>query len=270
MSHPYLTARRLADLERTLAPRERAIIETLDRLRVATTEQIKRLHFADLTPQSASRETPRLLARLAERRVVVKLDRQVGGVRAGSRAAVWALDLAGQRLASACGPAGGRRTRRPWTPSLAFMAHRLAISECYVSLTERCRAGAGELLAFDAEPLAWRRYVSPYGGTFVLKPDAFTRVGVGRFEYGAFVEIDRATESRATIARKLLSYRRFWESGREQQRRGYFPRVVFSVPDEARRTLVANVFDEQPNESRALWRVVVSGELTAALIGGEG
>lgn len=269
MTRAYLTAKRLAVLEQRLTPRERALIETLDRLRVATTDQLKRLHFTDLTPYSASREAPRLLARLADRRIVVKLERQLGGVRAGSKAAVWSLDLAGQRLASACGPAGGRQLRRPWTPSLAFLAHRLEVSECFVSLTERCRTGAVELLDFDAEPLSWRRYVSAYGGTSTLKPDAFVRLGVGDFERGAFIEIDRATEARSTLAGKLRAYRQFWETGREQARRGYFPKVAFAVPDDARKAVLVDVFAAQPEETWPLWQVVLADELPTVLIGGK-
>jgi hypothetical protein len=188
--------------------------------------------------------------------------------RVGSRAAVWALDLAGQRLASACGPAGGRALRRPWAPNLSFLAHRLAVSECFVSLTERCRAGAGDLLDFDAEPLCWRRYSSAYGSTIILKPDAFTRIGVGEFERGAFIEVDRATEARSTMVRKLRAYRQFWETGREQQRRGYFPRVVFAVPDAARKKVLTDLCAAQPEESQPLWQVVLSKDLTDALVGG--
>lgn len=140
MTRRYVTAKRLAHLEETLAPREKAIISTLDRLRVATTEQLRRIHFHDLTPRSAARQTPALLASLAARQVVVRLERQVGGVRAGSRAAVWSLDVAGQKLASACGPAGGRKPRRPWTPSLSFLAHRLAVSDCFAGLMEQHQA----------------------------------------------------------------------------------------------------------------------------------
>jgi hypothetical protein len=267
MSRPYLTAKRLALLERTLTPRDRAIIESLDRLRVATTEQLKRLHFADLTERSAARQAPKALNRLAERNLVTKLERQLGGVRSGSRAAVWSLDVAGQRLAAACGPAGGRLTRRPWTPSLAFLAHRLAVSECFVSLTERCRAGDARLLEFDTEPLSWRRYASPYGGTSTLKPDAFCRIAVGDFERGTFVEIDRATESPSTITAKLRAYRQYWETGREQERRGYFPRVTFAVPNEDRKAVLVDLFAAQPEESRPLWQVVIADELTDALIG---
>jgi hypothetical protein len=268
MRRSYLTAKRLALLEQTLTPRDTVIIESLDRLRVATTEHLKRLHFADRTAHSAARQAPKALARLAELRIVTKLERQLGGARAGSKAAIWSLDVAGQRLASACGPAGGRLLRRPWTPSLAFLAHRLAVSECFVSLTERTRDGACDVLDFDAEPFSWRRYASAYGGTSTLKPDAFVRIGVGEYERGAFVEIDRATEARSTITGKLRAYRQFWETGREQSRRGYFPRVVFAVPTEERKAVLVDLCAVQPDESWPLWQIVLSADLTDALIGG--
>jgi len=264
----YATKKRVAHLEETLTPRERAIIDTLDRLRVATTEQLRRVHFSDLTAHSAARQAPALLASLAARQVVVKLDRQVGGVRAGSKAAVWSLDTAGQRLASSCGPAGGRHRKRPWTPSLAFLAHRLAVSDAFVGLAEREQAGAVDVLDFDAEPLSWRRFLTSHGVTAYLKPDAYVRLGLGRIERAAFVEIDRATESRATLTVKLRAYRQYWDTGREQERRGYFPRVVFAVPSEDRKAVVADLFDRQPDESRPLWQVVLAADLTDALIGG--
>jgi hypothetical protein len=267
MTRRYVTAKRLAHLERSIGPREREIIDTLDRLRVATTEQLRRLHFADHTHYSAARMAPKLLARMEAAQIITKLERQVGGVRAGSRAAVWSLDLAGQRLAAVCGPAGGRRVRRPWTPSLGFLDHRLAVSACFVDLTERCRTGAAELLDFEAEPLSWRRYASPHGGTDTLKPDAFARLAVGDFERGSFVEIDRATEARGTLVDKLRAYRRYWEAGREQDRRGYFPRVVFAVPSEKRKALLLDLFDSQPEETRPLWHVVLTTDLPATLIG---
>jgi hypothetical protein len=265
----YATRKRIAHLERTLTPRERAIIDTLDRLRVATTEQLRRIHFADLTARSAARQAPALLASLASRQVVVKLERQVGGVRAGSKAAVWSLDTAGQRLASSCGPAGGRDRKRPWTPSLSFLAHRLAVSEVFAGLREREQAGAVEILDFDAEPLSWRRFTSAHGGTAYLKPDAFARLGIGKIERAAFVEIDRDTESRSTLAVKLRAYRQYWETGREQERRGYFPRVVFAVPCEERKAVLVDLFANQPTETWPLWQVVLAGDLTDALIGGK-
>ena len=146
-------------------PESKAIIVTLDRLRVATTEQLRRVVFHDLAPGSAARTAPAALASLAARQVVTKLERQVGGVRAGSRAAVWSLDA--RRTAACLGLRSRRRPdrRKPWTPSLAFLAHRLAVSECFVCLTEADRAGTADLLDFDAEPLCWRRFASSFGGT---------------------------------------------------------------------------------------------------------
>lgn len=267
MRQSYVTAKRLAELERQLAPRDREIVKTLDRLRVATTGQLARLHFDELTPRSAARQAPQALKRLADRRIATRLERQIGGLRAGSKATVWSLDLAGQRLASVCGPAGGRTCRRPWTPSLSFLAHRLAVSECYVVLVERCRAGQTELLDFDAEPYCWRRYAAPHGALATLKPDAFVRLGTGDFERGAFVEVDRATEASSTLTRKLTAYRHFWESGREQERRGYFPEVVVSVPTEARKAVMVGVCGAQPEEAWSLFRVVLAPDLPDALLG---
>jgi hypothetical protein len=266
----YATKKRIAHLEETLTPRERAIIDTLDRLRVATTEQLRRIHFSDLTSRSAARQAPALLASLAARQVVVKLERRVGGVRAGSRAAVWSLDATGQRLAaSACGPAGGYHRRRPWSVSLNFLSHRLAVSEVFARLSEREQAGAVEVLDFDAEPLCWRRFVSAHGGTSYLKPDSFIRLGVGEVERAAFVEIDRDTESRGTLGVKLRAYRQYWETGREQNRRDYFPRVVFAVPSEERKMVLVDLFADQPEETWPLWQVTLAGDLVDTLIGGK-
>ena len=260
----YVTAERLDRVERTLSPRDRAILDSLDRLRVATTVQLRRLHFADLTTASAARQAPRTLRRLEGLKLVACLERQLGGARAGSAAAIWSLDRAGQRLASAAGPAGGLRTRRPWTPGLPFLAHRLSITECAVSLTEAARAGRCELLDYEAEPLSWRRYAAPYGGWAQLKPDAFARLAVGDYERGAFVEIDRATEAGSTISRKLAAFRRYWQAGREQTRRGYFPLVVFSVPNEARKATLVDLVGRQPADTWPLYRIVLAPDLTGA------
>lgn len=265
----YVTARRVAQLAATLSPRDRAIVETLDRFRVATTKQLARLHFGELTAASAARQAPRTLRRLEALRVVLKLERQVGGVRAGSAAAVWALDAAGQRLASGCGPAGGSSPRRPWTPGLPFLAHRLAVTECYVALIEATSTGQADLLEFTAEPLCWRRFPSPHGGLLWLKPDAFVRVQAGDYERGAFIELDRATESIPTLGRKLALYRRYWESGREHVRRGYFPRVVLAVPTESRRAAGVALCATLPAEARPLFRVVLHDDLPGSLLRGD-
>jgi len=250
-----ITEARVAQLEEELAPRDLALVETLDRVRLATTAQLERLHFTDGTSLANARQCRRTLARLISLHVLTRLDRRVGGVRAGSAGHIYALDIAGQRLASACGPAGGIRIRRPWTPSSPFVRHALAVTELYIQLREAEQANSLDILDFWAEPLCWRRFTGIGGGQVALKPDAFVRVGLGKYEHASFVEVDRATQSGPTIARKLTLYRRYWQTGKEQERLGVFPKVVVLVPSEARKEVLVEVCGAQPAEAWPLFQV---------------
>lgn len=269
MTRERVTNARVERLTAELPERDLALVRTLDRIRVATPNQLKRLHFTDGTPAANARQVWRRLRALTALGVVCVLERRIGGGRGGSSQAVFALDTAGQRLASACGPAGGRRLRRPWTPGNQFLAHSLAVTELYVELRERERAGQGELLAFDAEPLCWRRFTGVGGATVWLKPDAFIRWGRGQLEHLSFVEVDRATASAPTVARKLACYRRFWQTGRDQERFGAFPRVVLLTPTERRRAALAAAVRRQPADARSLYRVALYGDAMRLLSGGE-
>ena len=235
---------RPAEIERQLAPRDRLVVDTLDRVRLATTVQLHRL--LTLSEPTTLRRTQAALARLARARVIVRLDRRVGGVRAGSAGSVYALDTLGQRLASGCGPAGGRRRRRPWTPGLLFVTHQLAVAELFVRLREAQQTGALSILDFDAEPLCWRTFTGAAGARTILRPDAFVRLGIGDFQDVYFIEVDQGTQSLPAIARKLVMYRRCYVAGREQQRFGAFPEVLFLAPDPARRDALASLIAGQP------------------------
>lgn len=246
----------VAALAERLTPTEQAVIETLDRVRLATAPQLERLHFAgEGSPHTVARRTRRTLTRLVRLRILARLNRRIGGVKAGSAGYVYALDVAGQRLASACGPAGGLRLRRPWTPGGPFIGHALAVTELYVRLREAERAGLLELLAFDAEPQCWRRFVGVGGAGVTLKPDGFVRLGVGEYERFYFIEVDRATQSGPTIARKLAVYRRYFQTGREQERFGVFPKVLLLVPSETRKSALVDVAARQPAASWPLWQI---------------
>lgn len=268
MSRQRVTQARVGALERQLTACDRDVVATLDRVRVATGRQLQRLHVTDGTPASNLRRMQKRLARLAHLRVLARLERQVGGMRAGSAGYVYSLDVAGQRLASACGPAGGMRLRRPWTPGAAFLDHALGISELYVGLCEAARAGRLEVLAFDAEPLCWRTFAGLGGGRGWLKPDAFVRVGLGEFEDSYFIERDQATESGPTIARKLRSYQRYFDTGREQERHGVFPRVLFLAPGEARKSALVDLAAAQPPGSWPLFQIACADEAPRIFAGG--
>lgn len=264
-----ITEAYVARLTETLSERDLAVIETLDRVRVATAGQLQRLHFADGTPRANARQAQRRLRRLLDVRALTALDRAVGGPDGGSAQAVYALDVAGQRLASACGPAGGARIRRPWTPGVPFLRHALAVTELFVALREQAEAGYGELIAFDAEPACWRHFRGAGGARVVLKPDAYVRWAGRSYEYAHFVEVDRATASVPTVGRKLTLYRRYWQTGREQERFGLFPKVLVLTPNEPRREAIAEAAARQPVDAWPLFQIAPYAD-GVRLLTGEG
>jgi len=260
MSGAYVTSRRLDELVRSLSERELAVIGTLDRVRVATGRQLERSCFPDVT----RRQTRSVLTSLADRRLLARLPRVVGGVRAGSGGYVYTLDVAGQRLVR---PDQVRR-HRPWPIGMSFLAHSLAVSELFVRLVEAERAGRLRLVSFVTEPACWRSFHGPGGVRTVLKPDAALVARLGRFEDWWFVEVDRGTESRPTLARKFDLYRAFWQSGMEQARIGVFPRVLWLVPDEQRRAALVEIVGRQPGEAWTLFVVTTETQAVDCLLEG--
>lgn len=256
-----LTPNRIWQLSYGLSPRALAVIATLFKVRVASVRQLERAHFPD-QPRTARR----VLAELTERRIVARLRRRVGGVRAGSAGHVYGLDVVGQYLGKQGGPAGGSRLRRPWTPGSRFLDHALGIAEVYVQLVEQERAGAFDLMAFQGEPECWRSF-SRMGAPLILKPDAFVRLGYPKEEAWFFIEVDRNTESTRTLAAKAEMYRAYWNSGQEQDRHGVFPRVLWIVPDAARKCELQETLRriEQGDE---LFAIATADQLATAVMNG--
>lgn len=266
---PRSAPSRLWRLEAQLTEREWSILITLAKLRMACTRQIERLHFTDGSPLSNARHARRVLSKLADLRLVSRLERRVGGVRAGSAGYVWSLGVAGQHLLTRRGPAGGSKSQTPWTPSRAFLAHRLSISELYVELVEAEWRGELELVRFDAEPTAWRFFTGAQGVPASLKPDAYVQVGLGEYLDSYFVEVDLATESPQVIGRKATAYRSYWQTGREQAAsEGVFPVVLFLVPTGARASVITDVVRRQPADVQALFRVGVRTDAMQLLSSG--
>jgi hypothetical protein len=264
MTTTSVTTKQLLRLRRDLTDRDWQIMATLARVRVATGDQLERLHFADVTRRRAKQR----LSVLARRRVVGRMSRVVGGVRAGSRGHVYALDAAGQRLVSL---SYGGRPRRPWPVGTPYLAHALAISEVYVQLVLAERTGALRLGRFVGEPGAWRTFYGVGGARATLKPDAYVVLQLGGYEDHWFLEVDRGTESAATLARKAKVYREYWRTGTEQvHNNGLFPRVLWLVPDEARAEVLRAVFRRQPADIAEIFDVVVQGKELAWLLRGAG
>lgn len=264
----YATQRAVAELAQNLQPRDHEIVRSLLTTRVATQRQLQRLHFVSGTPLSNARQCRRTLERLTELRVTARLDRRIGGARGGSSGFVYSLDVAGQRLSALASSGNGRRRIRPWTPSQAFLAHALAVTELRVRLVELEREGRLELLEFAGEPAAWRYFFGRGGGRLALKPDAYVRIGRAGYEFFYFVEVDRGTSSKDSLRRKLDLYRQYWVSGREQARHGVFPLVLYLVPDEARKAILVDVVASQPTDAWELFQVGLLDDL-GKVMGGD-
>lgn len=251
-----VTASRVAELTGRLDTTDLAIIEILARVRVATGAQLHRV--LNEPAADRARQLRRRLARLSEKRLVIRLERQIGGVKAGSSGFVYALDVAGQRLAGLGGPAGGTRLRRPWTPGPMFLRHSLAITDCYVELVMASRDSDAELVSFATEPHCWRDFIGRHGQRTWCKPDAHVTVGLGEYELTSVIEVDLGTEGTTALARKFDRYIDLYQSGTEQRRSGVFPRVIWLAESDARVEMITEV---AARLDPTMWQLFVVGRL---------
>lgn len=250
-----LTRNRIWQLSYGLNERDLALVKTLAVVKVASVAQLERLHF-----EAQTRTCRRVLQNLAERRVVARLGRTVGGVRAGSSGHVYALDVVGQSLAADVQPTPPGRLRRPWTPGARFLDHALAVTDVYVSLMGLSARGAVEPMVFEMEPECWREF-APLGAPVTLKPDAFMRIGYRAGEDSYFVEVDRRTESLRTIEAKAAVYWSYFVSGEEQERHGVFPRVLWTVPNPQRQQDLQAFLKAGKTEAPRLHEVILQSEV---------
>ena len=268
-----VSAAGLLRLDSDLGEGERAAVEIVAKLRLVSHAQLAAL-LAPAHPQasaaSTARTVRRTLARLTGLGVLARLERRVGGVRAGSAGFVYYLGPVGQRLMAYWEGRGLIRGRFRPEPGGRYVRHRLAVSELYVQLRRADRAGELDLLAFEAEPDCWRRSLDGFGSSVLLKPDAFVLVGIGAYEDRCFVEVDLGTESRSVIASKVRAYLDYFHSGIEQTQHGVFPRVVLLTNTELRRAALVDVVTRLPAEHWALFTVATLDRALEILSGQAG
>jgi len=226
--------RKLDRLRGELTPRQHALLRSLSELHFVTTRQLERLHFQDggLTPLSATRTATRTLEHLHRAGLADRLDRRIGGSRAGSASFVWHLSPAGARLLDL--PTRKHR----YEPGLSHLAHVLEVADIVVRVHECCRTDAVELLRVEAEPTCWRRYLTPQGHQRWLKPDLAVILGVGAQARHWFLEVDRATEDIPRLQRKMGHYLAAWNDGGIEAAVGVFPGVLWIVPNSDRRRAI--------------------------------
>ena len=248
----------------SLSDRDLLVLMALGKLRLLTGAQVQRLCVADGSPRTQARRTRALLQKLTERKLIVRLDRRIGGERAGSAGYVYGLSGRGQAAIEIGGVYGGRR-RRVWETKPAFLDHVLAVADIYVGLVEGAKTNAFELLAFDAEPAAWRTFPGRSGEAVRLKPDAYVQLGIGDFEHSSFIEVDLATESLTTIHRKCMTYIGYLRSGIEQAAEGVFPSVAWLTTTEHRASRIASVLKRLPAEAQRVFGVSLLSKATQTL-----
>lgn len=263
MSRQVTGRRSLEAIRDSLSERDSAVLASVARYRLLGARHIERLHFADhATPLAGARICRRVLERLHELRVLTRLERRVGGVRAGSASYVYAVGPVGARLIYGD---GGRR--RQLEPGERYVRHTLAMSGIAVDLIAAARPGAFEVLSVSPEPECWRSFTGGHGSVETLKPDLHVVTATAAHEFHWFVEVDLATESAAAVVRKCRTYEAYWRSGHEEARAGLFPSVVWLVPTERRQASLRAAIQASGVE-QGLFSVSLIDDATAVLAGG--
>lgn len=247
-------------LANRLSERDWQVAIAVNRLRVASGEQIERLCFVDVREGRSRIVTrSRVLARLVAWRVLVPLTRRIGGARRGSSAQLYALDTAGSRLLAQDQLAQGERVRvrRPGTPGERTLRHMAAVGELYVTLVELARTSGFGVSEFVTEPGCY--WPNGLGGW--LKPDAYAVLARGRVLDYWWIEHDEATESLPTIRRKIQTYLDFWRRG-QRGPSDVVPRVLVSTITKQRRDAIGAVVRRLPG-AEELVTVVESANAAA-------
>jgi hypothetical protein len=272
MSCPRVSRGQLEEVRAKLSKRDLEILTSLAASRFLTSNQIRRLYFADhATNAAAIRSSNRALARLADLELICHLDRRVGGVRAGSGSNVWSLTETGGRLLHHGGVSNLLPKRlRTHEPTATFLEHTLAVAEVCLRLTEAARGGDFTILELQREPDCWRAYTGRDGGVATLKPDLALVTACGDFEDHWFLEVDRDTEPPSRIVRACLRYEAYRGTDSEQKRLGVFPAVIWVVPHPKRAAALKTHLSKTPGVSRSVFEVVAIDDLPSLVRAGFG
>ncbi|HEY3684248.1 MAG TPA: replication-relaxation family protein [Streptosporangiaceae bacterium] len=262
-----MRARDVTSLLERLSERDLAVLESLRTYRLLTTALVRRLHFAHghATIGAASGATMRVLTRLEQHRLIARLGRRIGGVRAGSSGITWQFASTGERLLRTLH--GETKRRRYVEPSAAFVNHTLAVAELAVQLQELHGVGTIELLRLETEPRCWRSFVGSHGSRQWLKPDLYAVTASGDYEDHWFTEADLATEHLPDVVRKAEVYQRYAATGAYQAEQGVFPAVVWVVPSEKRQRALEEALAKEKSVQTELFQVTTAanfpGHITA-------
>lgn len=227
--------------------------------------QVARLVFAGVESSASFDRTPRrVLHRLFKAKTITRLDRTIGGKQSGSKPYVYQLTKIGYRRIRSLHPASIKVP--PSAPSRLFIEHTIAIAEIGVRLIEAQRAEQLKILSLETEPLCWRTYMTLYGDVRVLKPDLFVALSAGDYDIFAFIEVDRGTESLATVLKKCVQYQEYMSSGSEQVKHGLFPYIVWSAHTNTRAQAIKKAIVGDARLNNSLFMVATADTIIASLL----
>ncbi|MHB9149803.1 MAG: replication-relaxation family protein [Thermoleophilia bacterium] len=242
--------------------RELSVLGSVDTYRYLTARQIETLYFSQhASTLTGARTCRRVLERLTRVGVLHRLDRRIGGLRAGSASFVYGVSPLGYRLLH--DEEGPRRRRHE--PSAHFLDHTLAIAQLAVDLQTAARQGVVELLTIETEPNCWRSFSRGLAGPETLKPDLALSFALGDYEHRWFVELDMGTTSAPAVVRKCRLYHDYWATGIEQDRHGLFPKVLWLTPTEARAVKVRQAVRGAAHMEQGLFEVALMAEAVTHL-----
>lgn len=254
-----------------LSERDRQILGFVGQTGVASARQIERLAFpatsvSERSELSAARRCRRVLGRLHQDGFLLRLERRLGGVRAGSAGYLYQLGTRGKRALQLSGRG------RTWEPGGRFIDHALAVAELHVGLVVAERSGLISQLQICHEPGTWRRFTTATGPV-TLKPDLLVELttnsgGADGWELRWFIEIDRGTEHLPTVLAKCHTYEQYWRSGREVEQSDIFPKVLWSVSKAKRAGAIGDAIRHSRTLTDELFAVATADQ-AARVLGGE-
>lgn len=229
---PRRGERQLAELRSQLTGIDLAVLQVVYDFRLATGSQLHALFYP--AGDSGARGCRRALERLTRLDLLRRLDRRIGGVRAGSASFLYAIGPIGERILRVDAP-----RRRLREPSWSFVDHTLSVLDSYLRVVRHARDRADVAIGdVENEPACWRS-AAGVGAPVVLRPDLFMTIDVGELELRWFIEIDRGTEHVPAVLRKCAVYDRYYRTGIEQEQHGVFPRVMWITTSDERADRIA-------------------------------
>jgi Replication-relaxation len=258
-----VTGARLRLLAEELTPRYTTPLPHLARARLLTGTQLDQLLAEpDTTAATTARLRRRIMTRLIDLGLVTTLQRQIGGVRAGSAGHVYTLTPTGHRvLATLTGQPCPSHTKKPATPGALFLFHALAISDIYVRLIEASRNHTVTMSRFDSEPHCWQLT----GHNDYLKPDAYCVLSTTTHRDCWWLEIDQDTESLPRIRAKCRTYLDYLTHGGVGPDE-VPPRILYTTPHAPRTEAIKQVIKKMFTQDNDLINVTTHTEAPAFMI----